>query len=115
MVSTSLHAVATSGDYNDLLNIPNLHTVATSGEYSDLVNTPTIAVEIQEAGTQTLTEAKTLNFGSDFSLTASGSTVDISLDISGSDDPKNVRQLLLAIRQGTQENVENYEHPGESE
>ena len=82
MVSTSLHAVATSGDYNDLLNIPNLHTVATSGKYSDLVNTPTIAVEIQEAGTQTLTEAKTLNFGSDFSLTASGSTVDISLDIS---------------------------------
>jgi len=41
--------------------------------------------------------------------------LDISLDISGSDDPENVRQLLLAIRQGTQEDVENYEHPGESE
>jgi len=36
--------------------------------------------------------------------------VNISLDISGSDDPENVRQLLLAIRQGTQENVENYGH-----
>lgn len=41
--------------------------------------------------------------------------LDISLDISGSDDPENVRQLLLAIRQGTQEEVDNYEHPEEDE
>lgn len=41
--------------------------------------------------------------------------LDISLDISGSDDPENVRQLLLAIRQGTQEGVDNYEHPNEDE
>jgi hypothetical protein len=41
--------------------------------------------------------------------------LNISLDISGSDDPENVRQLLLAIRQGTQENVDNYENPEEDE
>jgi len=35
--------------------------------------------------------------------------LNISLDISGSEDPENVRQLLLAIRQGTQENIDNYE------
>jgi hypothetical protein len=41
--------------------------------------------------------------------------LDISLNISGSDDPENVRQLLFAIRQGTQEDVDSYEHPNEDE
>lgn len=40
---------------------------------------------------------------------------DISLDISGSDDPENVRQLLLAIRKGTQEDLDNYETVNEDE
>lgn len=38
-----LHAVAVSGDYNDLSNTPALATVATSGDYNDLSNTPTLA------------------------------------------------------------------------
>ena len=29
-----------SGNYNDLLNVPNLSTVATSGNYNDLINKP---------------------------------------------------------------------------
>ena len=41
--------------------------------------------------------------------------IDISLDISGSDDPENVRQLLLAIRQGAQEDVDDYEYSEEGE
>jgi microcystin-dependent protein len=34
--------VATSGSYNDLLNLPNFATVATTGSYNDLLNTPTL-------------------------------------------------------------------------
>jgi hypothetical protein len=39
----TLATVATSGDYNDLLNAPALATVATSGAYADLSGTPTLA------------------------------------------------------------------------
>lgn len=39
---SSLATVATTGDYDDLLNTPTLATVATSGDYADLINTPTI-------------------------------------------------------------------------
>lgn len=36
-----LAPVATSGDYNDLINTPTLAAVATSGDYDDLSNKPT--------------------------------------------------------------------------
>ena len=39
----TLAAVATSGEYADLLNKPTLATVAGTGEYSDLLNKPTLA------------------------------------------------------------------------
>lgn len=39
---TGLHAVATSGNYNDLSNKPALKTVAISGSYNDLTNKPTL-------------------------------------------------------------------------
>ena len=39
---SSLAAVATTGDYADLINTPSLSAVALSGEYSDLLNPPTI-------------------------------------------------------------------------
>lgn len=35
--------------------------------------------------------------------------IDISLDVSGDDDPENIRDLLLAIRQGTQEEVDEFD------
>lgn len=38
--------------------------------------------------------------------TAQTGNIDISLDISGSDDPENVRQLLLAIRRGSQGEID---------
>ena len=41
-VALGLHAVATSGSYNDLTNKPGLHAVATSGSYNDLTNKPNI-------------------------------------------------------------------------
>jgi len=41
--TAQLSAVATSGDYNDLINTPTLATVAISGDYSDLINAPTLA------------------------------------------------------------------------
>lgn len=43
--------------------------------------------------------------------TVGNTGVDINLDVSGTDDPENVRQLLLAIRKGSQEDVENYAVP----
>lgn len=38
----TLATVATTGDYDDLIDTPNLATVATSGDYDDLTNKPTI-------------------------------------------------------------------------
>ena len=40
--TTDLAAVATSGDYDDLLNKPSLATVATTGDYDDLIDKPVI-------------------------------------------------------------------------
>lgn len=60
--SSSLAAVATSGDYEDLSNkpaipvIPSLATVATSGNYNDLSNKPTIP-SISGLQTQNITDA----------------------------------------------------------
>lgn len=43
-----LATVASTGDYDDLLNKPSLATVATSGDYDDLLNKPTIpAAQVQ--------------------------------------------------------------------
>ena len=42
MPETTLAAVATSGDYDDLIDKPNLAAVATSGDYDDLINKPVI-------------------------------------------------------------------------
>ena len=39
---SALATVATSGDYNDLINTPVLSTVATSGDYNDLINPPVL-------------------------------------------------------------------------
>lgn len=56
-----LAAVATSGDYTDLINTPALATVATSGDYDDLINKPTIptvndaTLTIQKNGTDVAT------------------------------------------------------------
>ena len=41
--TADLHNVATTGNYNQLINRPNLATVATSGDYSDLINRPSYA------------------------------------------------------------------------
>jgi len=48
VTSTSLHAVATSGNYSDLNGTPNLHAVATSGSYNDLINKPSIPTKTSD-------------------------------------------------------------------
>lgn len=56
---------------------------------------------------------------SEVPVTQPGSTqvqtsgLNISLDISGSDDPENVRQLLLAIRHGVEANLDEYMENGQ--
>lgn len=68
--TTDLATVATSGNYNDLLNkptiptIPTLATVATSGSYTDLANKPTtttvdltLASASWSSGTYTISNA----------------------------------------------------------
>ena len=60
----SLATVATTGSYNDLLNTPTLATVATTGSYNDLLNKPTIpSVSIASEGTasSSATTAQKLN------------------------------------------------------
>lgn len=53
----TLATVATSGDYDDLIDKPTLSAVATSGDYDDLINKPTIptvndaTLTIQKNGT----------------------------------------------------------------
>lgn len=42
MPETTLAAVATSGDYDDLIDKPVLSEVATTGDYDDLINKPVI-------------------------------------------------------------------------
>ncbi len=44
----TLAEVATSGDYDDLLNKPNLSEVATSGDYDDLSNKPNIPAKTSD-------------------------------------------------------------------
>ena len=54
----TLAAVATSGDYDDLIDKPTLATVATSGSYNDLTDKPTIpAAQIQSDYAQTNSSA----------------------------------------------------------
>lgn len=57
----TLATVATTGDYDDLIDKPQLATVATSGSYNDLLNKPTNLVTTDT--TQTITAAKTLDGG----------------------------------------------------
>lgn len=57
----TLATVATSGDYDDLIDKPTLSAVATSGDYDDLINKPTIptvndaTLTIQKNGTDVQT------------------------------------------------------------
>lgn len=44
----ALATVASTGDYDDLLNKPSLSAVATSGDYADLTNTPNFAHTIAD-------------------------------------------------------------------
>ena len=81
----TLAAVATSGEYEDLIGKPTLSTVASSGNYNDLSNKPTIptvnngTLTIQRAGTTVAT----------FTANQSGNTTaNISID---TDDLSEVR------------------------
>ena len=71
--NTPLSAVATSGDYTDLINTPSLATVATSGSYTDLSNKPTIPTALSDLSDDsthrvvTDTQISTWNGKSDFS------------------------------------------------
>ena len=71
--NTPLSAVATTGDYGDLLNTPSLATVATSGSYTDLSNKPTIPTALSDLSDDsthrvvTDTQISTWNGKSDFS------------------------------------------------
>ena len=64
--SLGLATVATTGDYNDLLNTPTLASVASTGDYNDLLNTPAIptvptlvSAFTNDAGYQTLDQVNT--------------------------------------------------------
>lgn len=52
---SGLAAVATTGDYDDLIDKPSLATVATSGSYADLTNKPTIPDDLNDLDDVVLT------------------------------------------------------------
>lgn len=52
-LTSDLATVATSGDYDDLLNAPSLATVATTGDYNDLLNKPASELYYCTYGTTT--------------------------------------------------------------
>ena len=80
-----LAAVATSGDYDDLLNKPELATVATSGDYDDLINKPSIpSFDVTDISSD-FTITKTSGNWSVDSISAyrSGKTVQIVITMTG--------------------------------
>lgn len=60
--SSSLAAVATSGNYSDLSNKPNLSTVATSGNYNDLSNKPTIDSSVSTTSNNAIRNSTITNY-----------------------------------------------------
>lgn len=52
---SGLSTVATTGDYDDLIDKPSLATVATSGSYADLTNKPTIPDDLNDLNDVVLT------------------------------------------------------------
>ena len=77
--TSSLSAVATSGNYNDLSNKPSLATVATSGSYNDLTNKPTIpAAQVNSDWNAVSGIAQILNKPSLATVATSGSYNDLS-------------------------------------
>ena len=58
---TGIKTVATSGDYNDLINTPTLHPVAVNGQYSALSGTPALATVALSASYNDLTDRPALS------------------------------------------------------
>ena len=53
--AADLATIATTGDYDDLIDKPSLATVATTGDYDDLTNKPTIPTVTDNSTYYTLT------------------------------------------------------------
>ena len=52
--SSDLAAVATSGEYSDLIGTPTLATVATTGDYDDLIDKPDLSIYAESANLATV-------------------------------------------------------------
>lgn len=75
--TSSLAAVATSGDYTDLDNTPSLATVATTGDYGDLDNTPSLATVATTGDYDDLTDTPTIPTVNDATLTIQKNGTDV--------------------------------------
>ncbi|MBR2587520.1 hypothetical protein IKE71_04095 [Candidatus Saccharibacteria bacterium] len=84
--SSSLATVATTGSYDDLLNLPALATVATTGSYNDLSNKPTIptvndaTLTIQKNGTNVQTFTANAASNKTANITVPTKTSDLTND-----------------------------------
>ena len=77
--TADLATVATTGDYDDLMDKPTLATVATSGSYNDLTNKPTIpAAQVNSDWNATSGVAKILNKPTLATVATSGSYNDLT-------------------------------------
>lgn len=108
----TLHAVATSGDYNSLANKPTLHSVASTGDYNSLINKPNAPSPFDASWTPTVwsgtvTNSKCYCYRHDKLLFLSGefevqrSNSAISLDIEGM--PFNINPVAPCVGNGTVE------------
>lgn len=102
----TLATVATSGDYDDLINKPSLSTVATSGDYDDLINKPTIptvndaTLTIQKNGTTVNTFTANASSNVTANITVPVNVSDLSND-SGFITSPNIPYCTCATAAGT--------------
>lgn len=89
-----LHNVATTGNYNQLVNRPNLATVATSGDYSDLINRPSYARVASTGSYNDLTDKPDLSARIQSEL---GDSVDEAIS--------NIKNQILGQNVGTNYNT----------
>lgn len=102
----TLATVATSGDYDDLIDKPTLSAVATSGDYDDLINKPTIptvndaTLTIQKNGTDVQTFTANASSNVTANITVPVNVSDLSND-SGFITSPNIPYCTCATAAGT--------------
>ena len=95
----TLAAVATSGDYDDLIDKPSLATVATSGLYSDLTGTPSLATVATSGSYNDLSDKPTIPTVNNATLTIqkNGTTIQTFTANSSTNKTANISVPVITM------------------